>query len=100
MGVDTRLPSYQFSDLELVWEWTSVDTFVSKTTPGGGEWWGPLDAIVDSLVSETRRGWPRWVWDAAHPRKPPLSQLSRPLLLPATLGISLFVKIPQRNLLR
>ena len=42
-----------FNDLELVWEWTSVDTFVSKTTPGGGEWWGPLDVIVDSLVSET-----------------------------------------------
>ena len=42
-----------FADLEIVWEWTSVDTFVSKTTPDGGEWWAPLDRIVDALVEET-----------------------------------------------
>ena len=42
-----------FSDLKLAWEWTSVDTFVSQTTPGGGEWWAPLDTIVDALVDET-----------------------------------------------
>ncbi|MEE2638017.1 MAG: pyrroloquinoline quinone-dependent dehydrogenase [Acidobacteriota bacterium] len=42
-----------FADLEIVWAWTSVDTFVSKTTPDGGEWWAPLDRIVDALVEET-----------------------------------------------
>ena len=31
-----------FAELELVWEWTSVNTIVSKTTPGGGEWSAPL----------------------------------------------------------
>ena len=42
-----------FADLALVWEWTSVDTFVSQTTPGGGEWWAPLDTIVEALLEET-----------------------------------------------
>ena len=42
-----------FNDLRLVWEWTSVDTFVSKTMPGGGEWWAPVDTIVEALVEDT-----------------------------------------------
>ena len=42
-----------FTDLEIVWEWTSVDNRISRTTPGGGEWSAPLDTIVDSLVEDT-----------------------------------------------
>ena len=48
-----QINAENFSDLELAWEWTSVDHFVSKTMPGGGEWWAPLDTIVASLVNET-----------------------------------------------
>ena len=33
--------------------WTSVDNFVSKTTPNGGEWWAPLETIVETLVEDT-----------------------------------------------
>ena len=42
-----------FTDLEIAWEWMSVDNFVSTETPGGGEWWAPLDTIVEALVEET-----------------------------------------------
>ena len=42
-----------FADLEIAWEWTTVDRMVSRSTPGGGEWWAPLDTIVDSLVADT-----------------------------------------------
>ena len=48
-----QINAENFSDLELAWDWTSVDNFVSKTMPGGGEWWAPLDTIVASLVDET-----------------------------------------------
>jgi quinoprotein glucose dehydrogenase len=48
-----QIDAGNFADLELVWEWTSVDHRVSKTTPGGGEWSAPLDAIVEALVEET-----------------------------------------------
>ena len=48
-----QIDASNFSDLEVAWEWLSVDTFVSRTTPGGGEWWAPLDAIVDTLVEDT-----------------------------------------------
>ena len=48
-----QITAQNFSELEVVWEWTSVDTFLSKSMPGGGEWWAPLDAIVESLVAET-----------------------------------------------
>ena len=30
-----------------------VDTFISRTTPGGGEWSAPLATIVEALVEET-----------------------------------------------
>ena len=42
-----------FGDLELAWQWTSVDRFVSKTMADGSEWWAPLDTIVEALVDET-----------------------------------------------
>ena len=42
-----------FSDLEIAWEWLSVDNVISRSTPGGGEWWAPLSTIVDSLVTDT-----------------------------------------------
>ncbi|MCY4122549.1 MAG: PQQ-binding-like beta-propeller repeat protein, partial [Acidobacteria bacterium] len=48
-----QIDAGNFADLELVWEWASVDNRVSKSTPGGGEWWAPLDAVVEALVEET-----------------------------------------------
>ena len=48
-----QIDAGNFADLELVWEWMSVDHRVSRTTPGGGEWSAPLDAIVEALVEET-----------------------------------------------
>ena len=48
-----QIDAENFSDLEIAWEWVSVDNFVSRTTPGGGEWWAPLDTIVETLVEET-----------------------------------------------
>ena len=48
-----QIDASNFADLELAWEWTSVDNRVSRTTPGGGEWWAPLDTVVEALVEET-----------------------------------------------
>ena len=48
-----QIDASNFASLELVWEWTSVDNFVSKTMPDGSEWWAPLGTIVDHLVEET-----------------------------------------------
>ncbi len=48
-----QIDARNFADLELVWEWTSIDTMVSQTTPGGGEWWGQLPDIVGALVERT-----------------------------------------------
>ena len=48
-----QITADNFSSLAVVWEWTSVDTFVSRSTPGGGEWWAPLDTVVGALVEET-----------------------------------------------
>ena len=47
-----QIDARNFADLETVWEWTSVDNHVSRSTPGGGEWSAPLDTIVESLVEE------------------------------------------------
>ena len=48
-----QIDGSNFSDLEIAWEWLSVDNAVSRSTPGGGEWWAPLSTIVDSLVTDT-----------------------------------------------
>ena len=48
-----QIDASNFADLEVAWEWTSVDNFVSKTMPDGSEWWAPLDTIVDHLIEET-----------------------------------------------
>ena len=48
-----QIDADNFADLEIAWEWTTVDRMVSRSTPGGGEWWAPLDTIVDSLVADT-----------------------------------------------
>ena len=48
-----QIDADNFSELEIAWEWTSVDALVSRSTPGGGEWWAPLDTIVESLVDDT-----------------------------------------------
>jgi quinoprotein glucose dehydrogenase len=42
-----------FSDLEVAWRWRSVDGFLSKSTPDGGEWWASRDAVVARLADET-----------------------------------------------
>ena len=47
-----QIDAGNFADLEIAWEWTTVDHLVSRTTPDGGEWWAPLDTIVDSLVAD------------------------------------------------
>ena len=47
-----QIDAGNFGDLELAWEWMSVDNFVSKTMPDGSEWWAPLDTIVDHLVAD------------------------------------------------
>ncbi len=48
-----QIDASNFNDLEIAWEWISVDNFVSRSTPGGGEWWAPLKTIVDTLVEDT-----------------------------------------------
>ena len=41
-----------FEDVEIAWEWMSVENFVSRSTAGGSEWWAPLDTIVEALVED------------------------------------------------
>ncbi len=48
-----QIDASNVQDVEIAWEWTSVDNFVSRSTPGGGEWWAPLNTIVETLVEET-----------------------------------------------
>ena len=48
-----QIDAGNFSGLEIAWEWTSVDRTLSRATPGGGEWRGPLEAVVESLVADT-----------------------------------------------
>ena len=47
-----QIDASNFADVEIAWEWTSVDALISRSTPGGGEWSAPLDTIVESLVEE------------------------------------------------
>ena len=47
-----QIDASNFADLEIAWEWTSVDHFISRSTPGGGEWTAPLDTVVDTLIEE------------------------------------------------
>jgi quinoprotein glucose dehydrogenase len=42
-----------FARLTIAWRWKSVDAFLSKTAPDGGEWSAPLPAIVKQLEMET-----------------------------------------------
>lgn len=48
-----QIDASNFSTLKLAWEWMSVDNFISRTTPSGGEWWTSLDRIVETLIEET-----------------------------------------------
>ena len=48
-----QIDAGNFADLEIAWEWLSVDRRISRTTPGGGEWSAPLDTVVDTLVADT-----------------------------------------------
>lgn len=45
-----------FSSLQLVWTWESVDGFLSKSGPGG-EWWGPAGAVFKALQQEDPERW-------------------------------------------
>ncbi len=60
-----QIDSGNFGDLELAWEWTSVDNFVSKTMPNGSEWWAPLETIVETLEEETPN-----LYRVGHPPNP------------------------------
>ncbi len=42
-----------FEQLEIAWRWSSVDDFLSMTTPDGGEWWADYDAIIGQLTADT-----------------------------------------------
>lgn len=48
-----QIDATNFDQLATAWEWTTVDVRLSRTTPGGGEWFADLDTIVESLVAET-----------------------------------------------
>ena len=48
-----QINANNFTNLEIAWEWTSVDNFLSRTTPGGGSWSAPLKTIVESLIQDT-----------------------------------------------
>ena len=48
-----QIDAGNFSELEIAWAWNSVDNFVSTEMPGGGEWWAPLETIVEALVEES-----------------------------------------------
>ena len=48
-----RIDAGNFDRLEVAWAWTTADTVLSRSTPGGGEWRAPLDTIVESLVADT-----------------------------------------------
>ena len=48
-----QIDAGNFADLEIAWEWLSVDRRISLSTPGGGEWSAPLNTVVDALVEET-----------------------------------------------
>ena len=48
-----QIDASNFADLEIAWEWISVDNFLSKVTAGGGEWSAPLDTIVEALLEDT-----------------------------------------------
>ncbi|MDA1095240.1 MAG: PQQ-binding-like beta-propeller repeat protein [Acidobacteria bacterium] len=47
-----QIDADNFEDLEIAWQWRSVDTMVSRTMPDGSEWWAPLETIVESLVED------------------------------------------------
>ena len=47
-----QIDASNFADLQIAWEWRSVDQRISRTTPGGGEWSAPLDTVVDTLVAD------------------------------------------------
>ncbi len=42
-----------FDELAVQWVWSSVDHYLSRSTAAGGEWYAPLETIVESLVADT-----------------------------------------------
>jgi len=48
-----QIDENNFEQLEVAWQWQSVDAFPSKTTGGGGEWRSSLNNIVAELEAET-----------------------------------------------
>ena len=48
-----QIDAGNFSQLEIAWQWMSIDRHLSRSAAGRGEWYAPLDAIVDSLVADT-----------------------------------------------
>ena len=79
-----QINANNFTNLEIAWEWTSVDTLISRSTPGGGEWSAPLDTIVESLVEENP--------ELYRPGHPPLA--SRLQATPLMVGGLLYFNTP------
>ena len=79
-----QIDASNFADLEIAWEWWSVDTLVSRSTPGGGEWWAPLGTVVESLVEEDP--------ELYRPGHPPLA--SRLQATPLMVGGVLYFNTP------
>ena len=51
-----QIDAASFDDLAVVWRWPSVDGFLSKDE-GGGEWWGPSEAVFAELQREDPDRW-------------------------------------------
>ncbi len=60
-----QIDATNFETLEIAWQWTSVDSMVSRTMPDGSEWTAPLEDIVASLVEETPN-----LYRKSHPPRP------------------------------
>lgn len=52
-----QIDASNFPDLEVVWRWQSVDGLISISTPDGGIWTGPSDAVFEALLEEDSTRW-------------------------------------------
>ena len=52
-----QITADNFAKLRIAWRWKSVDGFLSKTVPGGGEWWSNSRHIFDELNRENPLRW-------------------------------------------
>lgn len=52
-----QITKENFGRLKMAWQWESADKVLSKTMPGGGEWWAPSRQIFDLLNKENPKRW-------------------------------------------